>query len=57
MMVAVAVERYFAVCFPHDYQSMSGQRNRAELYYILPAVIIAVAFNVPRFLETQAMER
>ena len=57
MMLAMGVERYLAVCFPHDYQSRSGQRNRAELFYIFPAMLVAVAISVPKFFEIQAEER
>ncbi|XP_059079572.1 uncharacterized protein LOC131877799 isoform X2 [Tigriopus californicus] len=56
MVIGVAIERYLAVCFPHDYQSMSTQKNRA-LYYILPAMFTALFINIPRFLETQSIER
>eukprot|EP00095_Tigriopus_kingsejongensis_P006395 maker-scaffold117_size339417-snap-gene-2.23 protein:Tk06395 transcript:maker-scaffold117_size339417-snap-gene-2.23-mRNA-1 annotation:"uroporphyrinogen decarboxylase" len=56
MVIGVAIERYFAVCFPHDYQSMSTQKHRG-LYYILPALFTAFFVNIPRFLETQSIER
>ena len=56
MMVAIAIERYLAVCFPHDYQSMSTQRNRVYTY-IIPAVVIGFACNVTRFWETEIVDR
>ena len=57
MMLAMAVERYLAVCFPHDYQGRSGQRNRAELCYIFPAMLVAAAISVPKFFEISAETR
>ena len=35
----------------------SGQRNRAELFYIFPAMLVALAISVPKFFEIQADER
>ena len=36
MTVAVAVERYLAVCFPHDYQSMRARANRYVMHRRCP---------------------
>ena len=56
MYVSVAIERCIAVWYPHDYQNLSGKRYR-EFYYILPAVLLALAVNITRFLETQYVEK
>ena len=55
MMIAVAIERCFAVCYPHYYHNLSAQSCRA-LYYIVPAVASAFLINIPRFLETEYVE-
>ena len=59
MVVSVAIERYLAVCFPLDYQSQrSGQKAKQRAWlYVLPAVIAALIINIPRFLETKAIQR
>ncbi len=56
LTVAVAIERYLAVCFPHDYQSLSRRSGRAFLY-VLPALTTALGLNMPRFWETEVEER
>ena len=56
MMIAVAIERFFAVCFPHNYHNLNAQRNRA-LYYIVPAIAAAFLVQIPRFFETKFVPR
>ena len=56
MMIAVAIERFFAVCFPHNYHNLNAQRNRAW-YYIVPAIAAAFLIQIPRFLETEFVPR
>ena len=52
MVISVSVERYLAVCFPHNYHRMNSQAFRF-LYYIIPAAAAAIFVNVPKFFETQ----
>ena len=56
MMIAVAIERFFAVCFPHNYHNLNAQRNRA-LYYIVPAIAAAFLVQIPTFFETKFVPR
>ena len=55
MIIAVAIERCFAVCYPHYYHNLSAQKLRA-LYYILPAVAAALLLNIPKFLEMEIIQ-
>lgn len=57
MMVAVAIERFLAVCFPHDYQGSSNRGTKRVLLYVLPAMSIAILINVSRFWETKSVMR
>ena len=54
MIIAVALERCFAVCYPHYYHNLSAQKCRA-LYYIVPAATSALIICIPRFLETEVI--
>ena len=56
LMIAVSIERYFAVCCPHNYHNMTGQRNRS-LYYIVPAIAAALLICIPKFFEVEVTPR
>jgi len=54
--VAVAFERYTAVHYPVSYsQSMSAPNatRRRLIRFVIPAFILSLAFNVPKFLEAK----
>jgi hypothetical protein len=52
MTVAIAVERYIGLCRP--LQRLSGRPGTAKAY-IIPAVLIAILLNVPKFLESETV--
>lgn len=52
LIIGVAIERYLAVCRPHHYREVQTQGSRAFLY-ILPSLLLALAVNTSRFLETE----
>ena len=54
LIVAITFERYVAVHNPIDYQQAMNDAYavpRRLLKYLLPVIVCAVAFNVPRFFE------
>ena len=55
LIIAVAVERYLAVCRPHHFREVQGRSNRVVMY-ILPAFLVAVAINVTKFFEIEVVE-
>jgi hypothetical protein len=55
LMIGVSVERYLAVCRPQHCREEQGRSNRV-IIYILPAVIAALAINVTKFFEVEALQ-
>ena len=55
LIIAVGVERYIAVCKPHHYREVQGRSSRVFMY-ILPALLVAIAINVTKFLEVTTVE-
>ena len=55
LIIAVAVERYLAVCRPHHFREVQGRSNRV-IMYILPTFLVAVAINVTKFFEIEVVE-
>ena len=53
LIIGVSVERYLAVCRPHHYREVQGRSNRV-IMYILPALLLAMAINVTKFLEVES---
>ena len=58
IVVAIAYERYVAVCNPYDYRAtVSTQSTRIRVMKLLmPVFILAVAINIPKFFETYPVE-
>ena len=55
LIIAVAVERYLAVCRPHHFREVQGRSNRV-IKYILPALLVAAAVNATKFFEIEIVE-
>ena len=53
MTVATAIERYLAVCSPHNYHQMNMASQMRYIYYVVPVTVAATAVNVPRFFESE----
>jgi len=53
MTLAVTVERYIAVCRPHQYRNISQTMSNTKrlLVYIVPVTILSFALNIPKFME------
>ena len=58
VVVAIAYERYTAVCKPYDHRVMvNTQSTRTRLIKLLaPAFVSTVAINLPKFFETYTVE-
>ena len=48
MTVAITIERYLGLCHPFLPPS-----SRKAWFYIVPVIVISVALNIPKFLETE----
>ena len=58
MTLAIAHERYVAVKDPMYYMRAGSQSPRTRLLlYVIPAIIVSVGFNVPRFLVFNLVQR
>ena len=58
LVVAIAYERYVAVCNPYDYRaSVNTQSTRSRVTkLVMPVAFITIAINVPKFFETYTIE-
>jgi len=54
-VLSIAVERFLAVCRPHQYREMQGRKNRS-LHYILPVLVFSFLINVPKWMEIETRE-
>ena len=52
------VERFIAVCRPHQYRaiSLTMTNTRRLLVYIVPVTALSFALNVPKFMEVTVTE-
>ena len=59
MTLAVTVERYIAVCRPHQYRTISQTMSNIKrlLVYIIPVTTISFALNIPKFMEVKLTEK
>jgi len=55
IVLSIALERFLAVCRPHQYRQMQGQKNRS-LHYILPVVLFSFIINIPKWLDIETRE-
>jgi hypothetical protein len=55
MMVALTLERHFAICSPHAYRIHIRTTRRCKhlAMYIIPVTALAIFCNVPMFLNVQ----
>jgi hypothetical protein len=53
MTLAVTVERYIAVCRPHQYRTITATMTNTKrlLVYIVPVTILSISLNIPKFME------
>ena len=58
MTLAVTVERYIAVCRPHQYRNISQTMSNTKrlLVYIIPVTSISFALNIPKVSFTSSLE-
>ena len=58
IVVAIAYERYVAVCNPYDYRAtVSTQSTKKRVMKLLgPVIILSFAINIPKFFETYPVE-
>ncbi|XP_023322269.1 FMRFamide receptor [Eurytemora carolleeae] len=58
MTLAVTIERYIAVCRPHQYRTISQTmtNTRRILVYIIPVTALSFALNIPKFMEVTITE-
>jgi len=59
MTLAVTVERFIAVCRPHQHRNIAQtlSRNMRVMIYVTPVTIMAFIFNIPKFLEVTIAEK
>jgi len=56
MTVAIAMERYWAVHYPLDYNFAMNDESasfRRLLKYVIPVITFAFTFNIPKFMEAE----
>ena len=58
LVVAIAYERYIAVCNPYDYRAIvNTQSTRRRVTKLLtPVVIATILINIPKYFETYTVE-
>ena len=54
IVLSIAVERFLAVCRPHQYREMQGRRNRS-LLYICPVLIFSFVINIPKWMDIRTV--
>ncbi|CAB4070258.1 unnamed protein product [Lepeophtheirus salmonis] len=57
-VIAIAFERFMAVCFPIKYRSISCTEsvNLRVAKHMTPVIVISVLINLPKFFETRLAE-
>ncbi|XP_023344057.1 FMRFamide receptor [Eurytemora carolleeae] len=56
MTMAIAIERYIAVYHPLDYNRVmmdATTHSRRLAGYLIPVCLVAILFNIPKFLESR----
>ena len=59
LVMAIAFERFLAVCYPYDYRAMASTQtvSKRVMKLTLPIFVVAVIINIPKFLETELVEK
>ena len=57
VVVSIAYERFVAVCRPFDYRVAVNTQSPVarSVRLLLPAVILAILINIPKYFETQTV--
>jgi len=58
LVVAIAYERYIAVCNPYDYRAIVNTQStrRRVTKLVTPVVLATIIINIPKFFETYTVE-
>jgi hypothetical protein len=58
IVVAIAYERYVAVCNPYDYRATVSTQStkRRVTKLLLPVFVLTILINVPKYFETYTIE-
>lgn len=58
MTLAVTVERYIAVCKPHQYRVITQTMSNSKrlLVYVVPVTVLSFSLNIPKFMEITITE-
>ena len=58
LVLAIAFERFLAVCHPYDYRIFTSTRTIQGRVFKLtaPVFVIAVVINIPKFFETKLVD-
>ena len=59
LIMSIATERFFAICRPLCYRchKLSHSSRVHLMTYVLPSILVSIALNIPKFLETQFVTR
>ena len=58
LVVAIAYERYIAVCNPYDYRAIVNTQStrRRVTKLVTPVFVATVLINIPKYFETYTVE-